>query len=168
MIPELLSCALLVPRAAETTYGGGEGPDLTRYLTVCVVLLVAIAGTAFLFRRLVLGTLKAKAAGRSLQVLDVLPLGNKQRLCVVRCYDRTFALGLADHGVSLVAELDPVVGEGAPSVAPSKAEARAFAETLQSAAPRTPPDRRARGAVERDTRSAPRAEPALSDRGVLA
>lgn len=159
MIPDLLSCALLSPRAAEPTYGGGEGPDLTRYLTVCVVLLVAIAGTAWLFRRLVLGTLKAKAAGRSLQVLDVLPLGNKQRLCVVRCYDRTFALGLADHAVSLVAELDPAVGEGAPGTAPSRADALAFAETLHAAVPRTPPDRR----TPRGRRTA-----ALSDGGVLA
>lgn len=165
MIPEPLSFALFVPGAAEPSFGGGDGPDLTRYLTVCVVLLLGIAGTAFLFRRLVLGTLKAKAAGRSLQVLDVLPLGNKQRLCVVRCYDRTFALGLADHAVSLVAELDPVVGEGAPSATPSRADALAFAETLKTVAPRTPPDRRG---ARRETTARPAAAPALADEGVLA
>jgi flagellar biogenesis protein FliO len=155
MISEPLSFALLqAPHAARTaTWGGGDGPDLSRYLTVCVVLLAAIGGTAFLFRRLVLGTLKAKAAGRSLQVLDVLPLGGKQRLCVVRCYDRTFALGLADHAVALVAELDPVVGEAAPRALPSQADARAFAEALETITPRPPPGRRA---------------PALADEGVLA
>jgi flagellar biogenesis protein FliO len=86
---------------------------------------------------------RAKAAGRSLQVLDVLPLGGKQRLCVVRCYDRTFALGVAEHGVSLVGELDPVIGEKEAAGRPSPADAQAFADALRRA-PGVPPGRRER------------------------
>jgi flagellar biogenesis protein FliO len=41
-----------------------------------------------------------------MQVVDVLPLGGKQRLMVVRCYDRTFLIGLGERETSLVAELD--------------------------------------------------------------
>lgn len=139
----------------QGTFGGSDGPDLTRYLTVCAVLLVSIGGIAYLFRRLILKTMKHRAAGRSLQVLDVLPLGGKQRLCVVRCYDRTFALGLADHGVSLISELDPVIGEEAVRTTPSTADVQAFAEALQHAPPTPPRSRAAR-------------RPALAGEGVLA
>jgi flagellar biosynthetic protein FliO len=136
-------------------FGGSEGPDLTRYLTVCAVLLVSIGGTAILFRRLILRTMKQRASGRSLQVLDVLPLGNKQRLCVVRCYDRTFALGLADHAVNLISELDPVIGEDAITATPSNADLKAFEDTLRQA-PIVPPAPR-RGA-----------RPELAKEGLLA
>jgi flagellar biogenesis protein FliO len=106
-----LSLALLpLAEAGETRFGGTEGPDLTRYMTVCIVLIVAIGGLAYGFKRLVAGNLKTRAGKRSLQVLDVLPLGGKQRLAVVRCYDRTFALGLGDKEVTAIAELDPVIG----------------------------------------------------------
>ena len=42
------------------------------------------------------------------QVVDVLPLGGRRQLTVVRCYDRTFALGLGEKDVSLIAEIDPI------------------------------------------------------------
>jgi flagellar biosynthetic protein FliO len=137
-LPASLPLALLL---SETRFGGSHGPDLTRYVAVCAVLLASIGALAFLFRRLIQKTLRTKAAGRSLQVLDVLPLGGKQRLCVVRCYDRTFALGVADHGVSLVGELDPVIGEQRPAMRPSAADAQAFADALRRA-PGVPPARR--------------------------
>lgn len=117
------------------------GPDLTRYFAVCAILVLAILGLAYGFRRLIAGAVRAKAAGRSLQVLDVLPLGNKQRLAVVRCYDRTFALGLGEREVSLVAELDPVHGELRPAAPASTADAHDFARALDGARP-APPGRR--------------------------
>jgi len=117
-----LSLALLpIAQEGGNRFGGTEGPDLSRYLTVCIVLIVAIGGLAYGFKRLVAGNLKTRAGKRSLQVLDVLPLGGKQRLAVVRCYDRTFALGLGDKEVTAIAELDPVIGaeeqpgDGAPT-----------------------------------------------------
>jgi len=86
--------------------GRASGPDLTRYLAVCVGVIAALVGAAWLFRRYLAGHLKARAARRSLQVLDVLPLSGKQKLVVVRCYDRSFLLGLGEKEVRSIAELD--------------------------------------------------------------
>jgi flagellar biosynthetic protein FliO len=97
--------ALLAGPAARPEPGG---PDMTRYVLVCFLLLALIAGAAFLFKRFIASSVRARASKRSLQIVDLLPLGGKQRLCVVRCYDRTFALGLGDKEVALIAELDAV------------------------------------------------------------
>ena len=91
------------------THLAGSAPDLTRYFFVVGILIVALVGIAWGFKRLLAGSLKTRASGRSLAVIDVLPLGGKRQLTVVRCYDRTFALGLGEKDVTLVAELDPVV-----------------------------------------------------------
>ena len=82
------------------------GPDLGWLFAMVAVFVVTIAGLALLFRKVVGGSLKARASKRDMHVLDVLPLGNKRQLAVVRCYDRTFALGLGERSVDLVAELD--------------------------------------------------------------
>ena len=92
---------------------GAEGLDLTRYFLVVGALLAAVAVAGLLLKKVISGSLKARASKRSLAVVDVLPLGGKRQLAVVRCYDRTFALGLGDKDVSLVAELDAVIGEEA-------------------------------------------------------
>lgn len=122
----------LLPALEETTsrLGGTDGPDLTRYFVVCGTLLLVTAAVAWGFRRLMSGNLRSRATKRSLQVMDVLPLGGKKRLAVVRCYDRTFVLGLGDREVSPVAELDPVI---APknAAAPSTTDRAAFAQALE-------------------------------------
>ncbi len=87
---------------------------------------------AFFFKKLVAGSLRAKAAKRSLQIVDVLPLGGKHKLAVVRCYDRTFALGLGEREVSLIAELDPIHAE-APAPRAASAEGSEFERTLAHA-----------------------------------
>lgn len=87
----------------------GSGPDLTWLMTTSAVLILLIGGLALLFRRLVLGGLRGRAAQRDLKILDVLPLGGKRQLAVVRLYDRTFALGLGEKSVDVVAELDSAV-----------------------------------------------------------
>ena len=79
--------------------------------------------------------MRARAARRSLQVLDVLPLGGKQRLAVVRCYDRTFLLGLGEKEVGLVSELDAVIAPPGPGGATS-VEAKSFAHLLRREAAR--------------------------------
>ncbi len=102
-----------------------DGPDLTRYFLVCGLLILVVGGAGLFFRRLLRTTLQSRAARRSLQVLDVLPLGGKQRLLVVRCYDRSFLLGQGEKEVRTIAELDPddlqPAAGGAP--APRAAEA---------------------------------------------
>ena len=89
-----------------STLVGASGPDLTRYLVVCGLLLALFAALGFGFRRLLAGNLRGRAAKRSLQTLDVLPLGSKQRLAVVRCYDRSYLIGIGEKEISLLAELD--------------------------------------------------------------
>jgi flagellar biogenesis protein FliO len=110
--------------------GGTDGPDLTRYLLVSSALLLGVAVLAFGFRRFVGKSLVAKAAKRSLQVMDVLPLGSRQRLAVVRCYDRTFLLGLGERELALVAELDAVIAPERQAL-PSAADRSAFARLLE-------------------------------------
>jgi flagellar biosynthetic protein FliO len=89
-----------------TEAGQATGPDLTRYLVVCVGLIAAVLALAWVFRRTLGGRLRARAARRSLQVLDVLPLSGKQKLVVVRCYDRSFLLGTGEKEVRVIAELE--------------------------------------------------------------
>jgi flagellar biogenesis protein FliO len=109
--------------------GTDGGPDLTRYLAVCAILLLSIGGLAYLFKRVFAGAVRSRAAKRSLQVVDMLPLGGKQRVCVVRLYDRTFALGLGDKEIEMIAELDAVIAP--PAVAPTRADQASFAELLK-------------------------------------
>lgn len=91
------------------------GPDLSRYFFVCGLLVACIAILGLAFRGLFARTLKARASRRSLQVVDVLPLGGKQRLVVVRCYDRVFLLGQGDKELRHLAELhDDEITPGAP------------------------------------------------------
>ena len=62
-------------------------------------------------RKLIAGKLWARGARRNLQILGVLPRGGKQKLAVVRCYDRAFLIGLGDKEISPISELDGVLAE---------------------------------------------------------
>ena len=106
VFPLVPSAAVAVGSARTADLGGSSGPDLTRYLIACAGLILLLGGLAWVARRYLSSTLKARAGRRALQVLDMLPLGGKQRVCVVRCYDRTFALGVGDKEVGLIAEID--------------------------------------------------------------
>jgi flagellar biogenesis protein FliO len=86
-----------------------EGPDWNRYVLVCTVLLAALGALFWAMRALVARSGRVGSLRRSLRVIDVLSLGGKQRVCVVRCYDRTFALGVGDKEVGLIAEIDAAV-----------------------------------------------------------
>ena len=133
MFPTLAPLALLALEQERVSPLVSNGPDLTRYLTVCGILLLSILGLAWGFKKLVGGAVRARAASRSLQIVDLLPLGGKQRLAVVRCYDRTFALGLGEKEVSLVAEIDPAHAEAKKPAEPSKADKHAFLQALSKA-----------------------------------
>jgi len=143
-----MTLALLeLPQAVPT------GVDLTRYVLVCLGSIVALLGGAWLFKRFLAERLRARAAQRSLQVLDVLPLGGKQRLMVVRCYERSFLLGVGDKEVRSIAELEPaeapLAATSAPTAParPARVTGTTFASTLAGelttpVAPRTGPDPR--------------------------
>jgi len=121
-----------------TEAGQASGPDLTRYLVVCAAAIAALLALAWVFRRTVGGHLKARAARRSLQILDVLPLSGKQKLVVVRCYDRSFLLGTGEKEVRVIAELEaaaearPESSARLPSAAPETAAEARFARTARS------------------------------------
>jgi len=83
-----------------------EGLDMSRYLFACLVVIGLLCLGAFALARLKNSAILQRAKKRSLRVIDVLPLGRKQRLCVVRAYDRTFVLGVGEREVALVAEID--------------------------------------------------------------
>ncbi len=117
---------VLVPEVGRAT-----GPDLTRYLVVCAGSILVLLVGAWLFRRYLGGHLKARAAKRSLQILDVLPLSGKQKLVVVRCYDRSFLLGLGDKEVRAIAELESADGpRPAGEALPGSSSGLPFSEAL--------------------------------------
>lgn len=95
-----------VLEAEPNRYGGTGSPDLTQYGILIASLLAAVAFLAWAFKRFIGGNMIRKADERALQVCDVLPLGGKQKMAVIRCYDRSFFLGISDHQIDLIAELD--------------------------------------------------------------
>jgi len=80
---------------------------LTRYFAVLGGVVLILVGLAFGLRKLFhQSALGGRNGRRSMQVVEVLSLGSRRQLAIVRCFDRTFALGLGEKSVSLVAELD--------------------------------------------------------------
>jgi len=111
-----------------TQLSADSGPDLTRYFAVCGVLLGAIALLAWGFKKLIAGNLTMRASKRNLQILDVLPMGGKQKLAVVRCYDRAFLIGLGDKEISPISELDGAINH--EEEAKQSAKGGSFEEAL--------------------------------------
>ncbi len=113
------------------------GPDLTRYFLVCGGLLLLILGVAHVFRRAFGRALAARAARRSLRVVDVLPLGGAKRLVVVSCYERVFLIGQGEKELCSIAELEGVEASVAPAAPTPPAAGRegAFEEHLESLVP---------------------------------
>ncbi|MDE0890865.1 MAG: flagellar biosynthetic protein FliO [Planctomycetota bacterium] len=134
--------------ALITEAGANTGPDLTRYFAVCGVLLGAIALLAWGFKKLIAGNLTSRASKRNLQILDVLPMGGKQKLAVVRCYDRAFLIGLGDKEISSISELDGVIANEAETKAPADKESFEQALDLIS---RAMPGRKARATKSQGT-----------------
>lgn len=116
---------------AQNSLGGSSGPDLTRYFLVCAILIVVTALVAWGLKKLIAGNLNFKADQRSLQVVDMLNLGGRRKLAVIRCYDRTFVIGLGEKEIAPIAELDPVIGETTDSSPPKMSDREAFAVALE-------------------------------------
>lgn len=88
---------------------GTSGPDLSRYFAAIGILIVALLAVAYGIKRLAGLNGRLRGSKRGLAVMEVLPLGGRRQLAVVRCYDRVFALGMGEKEVSLVAELDSIL-----------------------------------------------------------
>ena len=146
-----------------TTVAKSVGPDMTQYFGVCVGLIALVVIGGYAFKRLFARSLSMRAARRALQIVDVLPLGGTQRLAVVRCYERTFVIGLGDKEICLVSELD---AQSTPELAAASIEPLAmpadqstFQRLLRAARPRAP-----RGGV---AAQADRSKATLAREGVL-
>ena len=114
---------------------GPAGFDLWNYLLVCGLVLGLLVGAAYVLRRFVAGSVRRRAAERSLRVVDMLPLHGRVKLVVVRCYDRSFLLGLGEKEVRSIAELDLEENSGLVRPALSRPETReAFGAALARAA----------------------------------
>lgn len=140
-----------------------SGPDLLRYLLASAALIGAILMCGWAARRFLAANLSARASGRSLRVVDVLPVGRRQRLCVVRVYDRTFVLGVGEKEVGLVAELDR--DAAAPTLRPAPRTAAgggligAFERLRAKVGERAPtprPETPARAPAAREARTTPK------------
>lgn len=95
------------PNAGTSPMSSMPGLDMTQYALVCFGLVAMILALGWAAKRFLAGNLRQRASQRSMKIVDVLPLGGKRQLAVVRCYDRTFVLGLGERDVTLVTELDP-------------------------------------------------------------
>lgn len=95
------------------------GPDLSRYFTVVGLMVVTLLAVGYGIKRLASTSGRLGRNRKGMAMVDMLPLGGRRQLVIVRCYDRTFALGLGEKEVRFIAELDAVT---APQ--PVDAEAR--------------------------------------------
>jgi flagellar biosynthetic protein FliO len=109
------------------------GIDMTRYALVCFGLVAVILVLAWAFKRFLAGNMTLRASQRSMKVVDVLPLGGKRQLAVVRCYDRSFLIGMGEREVSLVAELDAAEDLEGKLAQASEGESRSFKSLFQRA-----------------------------------
>jgi len=114
------------------------GIDMTRYALVCFGLVAVILVLAWAFKRFMAGNMSLRAGQRAMKVVDVLPLGGKRQLAVVRCYDRSFLIGMGEREVNLVTELDSQEDlEGQLAVA-KPSEGRSFKSLFQRAVREAP------------------------------
>ncbi len=111
-IPTSLNLPLRVlEESAVTAIAGDSGLDLTRYLLISAAMVAMIGGLGWLFQKTMAGSVRSRAQKRSLRIIDVLPMGGKRKLAVVKIYDRTFVVGMGDKELSLISELDGEVPE---------------------------------------------------------
>ena len=89
----------------------GSGLDIAQYLLISAAMVVAIGALGWFLQRTIAGSVLSRAEKRSLRIVDVLPMGGKRKLAVVKIYDRTFVVGLGDKELSLISELDGEIPE---------------------------------------------------------
>ena len=117
-----------------------QGPNLTRYFAVLGGVAVVLLLLAFGLKRLVSNSaLGLRKGRRGMQVVEVLSLGSRRQMAVVRCYDRTFALGLGEKSVSVIAELDAEVVQADAPEAPAAVAAPNLVPRPQRAQTRPTP-----------------------------
>jgi len=110
-IPTSFNLPLRVLEETAQAAASDPGLDLNRYLLISAAMIVAIGGVGWFFQKTMANSMRDRAGKRSLRIVDVLPMGGKRRLAVVKVYDRTFVVGLGDKEISLISELDAETSE---------------------------------------------------------
>lgn len=105
------SVANVTPKATTPATGGAPKTnratdDALAQLGVAILAIAAVGGlTLWVIRKVRNMPAVRRGRPKSLEVLDILNLGNKKSLAVARVYDRIFVVGLGEGRVSLIAEL---------------------------------------------------------------
>lgn len=152
----LLGLVELGPAPAGEPVPTMPGIDMGRYALVCGGLVAAILLLAWAFKRFLAGNMTLRAGQRAMKVVDVLPLGGKRQLAVVRCYDRSFLIGMGEREVSLVTELDAEEDLEGQLTVSKPSEGRSFKSLFQRAVREAPTEPAAAPQPE------PSAEPAAA------
>ncbi|MBN1766804.1 MAG: FliO/MopB family protein [Sedimentisphaerales bacterium] len=85
----------------------GQSPSAGWVMVSLIIVLVLISMTAWLFRRLTLGTRHSRG-NNAIEILSRNPIGPKQTLCLVKLGGRLLLVGLSpNHMASLLAVDDP-------------------------------------------------------------
>ncbi|MBI3820855.1 MAG: flagellar biosynthetic protein FliO [Planctomycetes bacterium] len=95
-------------RAAKTETGNGAADERAlAQLGIAIVGILATGGTAiFVIKKTKNLNFRLRARGKSMEVIDVLNLGNKKSIAAARVYDRVLILGIAEGNVSLLCEMN--------------------------------------------------------------
>ena len=105
-----LVCAEEPAEAGHSLSASAQFLDVAGMLAVVLLLIVVMAWAA---RRMIGGSLKG---GRNIKLMEVLPLGRSEKLCLVRVNKKTLLLGVSAQGISRLEKWDdwPEEGETPP------------------------------------------------------
>lgn len=117
MIKKLLWCGCLPVRAWAAVSMAPAGPSnftgLLQVVLGLVVVLAAIIGSAWLFRRMSSGVI---GIPRHLRVVSAVMVGQRERVVIVEIGDEWLVLGVTAHAVSLLSTRPrPADADAAPS-----------------------------------------------------
>lgn len=102
----LATCSPLAAHAAvPAAEGGSIAADVVAVLIPLLLVIAVLVAVLFYARR----RYRLTGAGAALSVVQILPVGPRERVVVVRTRnDRYLAVGVGAQALSLIAELDPL------------------------------------------------------------
>lgn len=104
--------ALQSPAATAST--GAPAPDLFRYALSLTVVIGLLICALYGIRSWTRNAGRSGRAGRTLEILEALPMGGSKRVCVLRCGERRFLVGLGDKELCALGELGAVEADATP------------------------------------------------------
>ena len=80
-------------------------------LLVTVLALIAVLALAWFTLRFLSGLNRGRLKGGRIQILQTMPVGNRERLVLARVDEQDYLLGVTAGGISLVDKVDVAVAE---------------------------------------------------------